>query len=161
MELKKSLKVNKQSCLNTLYKYIKPVVPAVMTFALLSCAIKPDLPTDLEGKAIIVLGFTADSAIPYDGGTLYTGLRISSLDDESIGPPSLGRYDYLLVDPGQHNLKGYCYWQLRGSLRMEDDLQEPAELSLDTKANTRYTIQSDIDEYKSRCHLSVIVTPHP
>ena len=125
-----------------------------------ACALGPTLPENLNGQSIVVLGFTADEAIPYDGGTLYTGLRISKIDGKPVGLPSLKKYDYRILPPGKHLLEGYCYWQLRSIHRFEDDLQEPAVIELETRPNTRYTLQSEIDEYKNRCEVSIVETPH-
>lgn len=124
------------------------------------CVTGPQLPAYLNGQAAIVLGFTADEAAPYEGGTLYTGLRIHTLDGNPIGPPSLKQYDFILVEPGKHVLQGYCYWQLRGVMGFKDDLQEPGEITLYAQANHVYTLQSSIDEYKNRCQLSVIERAH-
>lgn len=121
---------------------------------LVACAAGPQLPSDLQGQAVIVLGFTTLSAEPYEGGTLYTGFTLDTLDGQPVGP--LSRYQYKLVAPGQHRIEGSCYWQLRGTLRFEDDLQERGSLVLDTRPDVVYTIQSDIDEYKNQCRLNAV-----
>ncbi len=103
---------------------------------------------------MIVLGFTTDSAEPYEGGTLYTGFILSQLDGKPIEP--LTQYQSIMIEPGEHKLGGECYWRLRGTLDFEDDFTEPGSLTLTTLPDTVYTIQSDIDEYKHRCRLRVI-----
>lgn len=134
-------------------------IQGLACMSLLSCALGPTLPQSLNDKALVVLGFSADEAIPYDSGMLYTGLRITKIDGQSVGPSSMQKYDYRLLEPGKHILEGYCYWKLRSALRLEDDLQESAYIELETEPNTRYTLQSEIDEYKNRCEVRVVITP--
>ena len=118
------------------------------------CTTGPQLPPDLGGQSAIVLGFTTNSAGPYEGGTLYTGFILDTLDGTPITP--LTQYQYRLVTPGEHQLEGTCYWRLRGNLRLEDDIMERGSLVLTTQPDVVYTIQSDIDEYKNQCRLNVV-----
>ncbi|MBA55438.1 MAG: hypothetical protein CMK89_13365 [Pseudomonadales bacterium] len=126
----------------------------VSLVGLIACATGPQLPPNLAGQSAIVLGFTTSSAMPYEGGTLYTGFTLDTLDGTAITP--LSRYEYLLVAPGVHQLEGTCYWRLRGNLRFEDDILERGSLVLTTQPDVVYTIQSDIDEYKNQCRLNVV-----
>ena len=125
------------------------------------CASGPTLPADIQGKSLIVLGFTSNQAKPYEGGTLYTGMYINKLDGNLI-EPAMHLYDYRIVEPGSHIVEGHCYWRLRGDITLSyDDLNEPGKLVLTTRPNHRYTLQCEIDEYKNRCDISVVETPHP
>ena len=125
-----------------------------------SCTtIGPDLPQDLQGNSLIVLGFTANQSRPYEGGTLFTGLHINKLDGQPV-EPAMTMYDYRIVESGEHTVEGFCYWRLRGVLTLPDDLHEPGKLTIATKPNHRYTIQSHIDEYKNRCMLTTVETEH-
>ena len=127
----------------------------VTLMGLLGCNATPVVPQELAGQSLIVLGFSTQSAQPYEGGTLYTGFRMEQLDGEAIAP--LTRSQSILVAPGHHRLTGQCYWRLRGVLDFkQDDFTEQGALSLTTRPDTIYTIQSDIDEYKFQCTLTVI-----
>ena len=126
-------------------------------FVTSACQHYPTLPDDLQGQAAIVLGFNTESVEPYDGGTLYTGFWLESINGTPIEP--VGRYAVTFVAPGPTTLAGHCYWRLRGNLRFEDDLWEPGELTLTAEPNQVYTVQSNIDEYKSRCTLTVVTRP--
>lgn len=128
------------------------LIPGLLLIS--SCATGPQLPADLAGQSAIVLGFTTSSASPYEGGTLYTGFTLDTLDGTPI--PLLSRYQYRLVAPGEHRLEGTCYWRLRGNLRFEDDILERGSLLLTTRPDVVYTIQSDIDEYKNQCRLNAV-----
>jgi hypothetical protein len=120
------------------------------------CVTGPQIPKDLRGNGAIILGFTTDETMPYEGGTLNTGFRVNRLDGKAV---NLGKYDVVLVEPGHHEIKGHCYWRLHRISLDIDDLLEPAQLTLNVEANTHYTIQSEIDEYKTKCKLRVIETP--
>ena len=128
----------------------------ICAFCLWGCVTGPNIPQDLRGNGAIILGFTTDETKPYQGGTLNTGFRVNRLEGKTV---NLGKYDVVLVEPGHHHIKGHCYWRLRSMSMDVDDLLEPAQLTLSVVANTRYTIQSDIDEYKTKCKLRVIETP--
>lgn len=131
---------------------------ATITLALGGCAHDTGIPTDLDGQSLIIMGYRADKAEPYEGGMLYTGHRIDTLDGQLIGPPPMAKGDFTLVAPGKHTLEGYCFWQLRGVFHGVDDLQERGQLIITTLPNHIYTIQSDIDEYKVHCDLSAFVS---
>lgn len=124
----------------------------------LGCAGYPTLP-ELHGQSAVVLGFSTANAIPYEGGTLYTGFWLQAVDDQPIEP--ISRYGYLLLKPGEHRLQGNCYWRLRSVMSMEDDINEAGELRLLTRGDHVYTIQSDIDEYHHQCKLTVVERPQP
>lgn len=133
------------------------LIPGLLMIS--GCATGPQLPSDLGGQSAIVLGFTTRSAIPYEGGTLYTGFTLDTLDGTPIIP--LTQYQYRLVKPGEHRLEGTCYWRLRGNLKFEDDLLERGSLVLNTRPDVVYTIQSDIDEYKNQCRLNAVERATP
>ena len=134
-------------------RIVAQILLAVATICGSGCQTYPVLP-DLKGNAAIVLGFTTNSAQPYEGGTLYTGFHLTRLDGQPT--QTLSRYDYIIMEPGEHRVQGECYWQLRGVMRLDDDLLEAGELVMITRPDHIYTLQSDIDEYKSQCTLSVI-----
>lgn len=124
-----------------------------------SCASGPVLPSDLQGKAAIVMGFDTDTAKPYEGGTLYKGLLLERINDDTF-TPSLRRYDYRLIEAGQVTVAGHCFWRLRGAMwDRPEDLLEPGSLSWEAQPNHVYTLFADIDEYKARCVISYFDTP--
>lgn len=138
---------------------IRMVSIGLVAMGVTGCSTRPPLPEALQGQSLIVLGFTTNHAEPYQGGTLYKGFVMEALDGAPAGP--LSRDQYLLVAPGEHRISGHCYWRLRGVLSFdEDDFTEPGTLTLITRPDTRYTIQSDIDEYKYQCRLTVVETAH-
>lgn len=114
---------------------------------------------DLNGQSIIVMGYSAEMAVPYQGGMLHTGHVIDTVNGHRLDPPFLLKGDSLMLPPGEHLLEGVCFWQLRGTFNFPDDLQERGQLLLVTRPNHRYTIQSTIDEYKARCDLRFLETP--
>lgn len=121
-----------------------------------ACASAPEPPRDLQGNALVVMGFTTDETRPYEGGTLYTGLRIDTINGQSVGPIPLTRYDSRPVPPGKVSVDGYCFWRLR-TLPWDapPDLQEPAHLEWEAQSNHVYTLAVSIDEYKATCNLSL------
>jgi len=140
--------------------FLTQILALLTTLVLNGCAHHPSgVPTELNGQSLIVMGYRADKGVPYEGGMLYTGHRIDTLDDQLIEPAPMAKGDFKLVKPGEHVLEGYCYWQLRGVFHDVDDLQERGKLHLTTLPNHTYTIQSDIDEYKVKCTLSAFVSP--
>lgn len=136
--------------MNKIVAHFSPLGAALW---LIGCATYPELPP-LQGQAAIVLGYSTEQARPYEGGTLYTGFHLKQVDDMDIEP--LTQYSVYLLAPGEHRLRGDCYWQWRGLNRQEDDFSEPGELTLLARADHVYTLQSDLDEYKHQCRLTVI-----
>ncbi|NMH67133.1 hypothetical protein [Shewanella salipaludis] len=125
----------------------------LLCLGLLACAAGPQLPK-LNGKAAIVLGYSTEDSSLYEGGMLYTGLSIDELDGNPITP--LGKYDFLMLEPGDHRLGGHCYWRLRSVFAFEPDWREPATLALHLEADRIYTLHVSVDEYKFRCNLSAL-----
>ncbi len=124
-----------------------------------ACASYPELPADLQGKVAIVMGFDTDTAKPYEGGMLYTGLVLESINEQPLSP-ALGMYQYRLVEPGQVSVGGHCFWRLRGLLwDRPDDLWEPGQLSWQAEPNHVYTLSAAIDEYQNRCEISLFDRP--
>lgn len=141
------------SALYPLRTHSRVILITSMALAVCNCAHNESVPKELNGQSLIIMGYRADKGVPYEGGMLYTGHRIDTLDGKLIGPPSMAKGDFMLVDPGEHTLEGYCYWQLRGVFHGVDDLQERGQLTIKALPNHVYTIQSDIDEYKVKCDL--------
>ena len=136
---------------------MKPILRcSAIGFVILSgCATQPQLPADLAGNAAIVMGFATDSAQTYEGGTLYTGLILESINGEPL-EPGLRRYEYRLTTPGAVTVTGHCFWRLRGIFwEHHADLWEPGSLSWQAEPNHVYTLSADIDEYKNRCVISL------
>lgn len=134
--------------------YWKSVALAGSMIAASGCASGPVLPQDLQGRAAIVMGFATESAQPYEGGTLYKGLLLERVNDDTF-TPALRRHDYRLVEPGQVTVAGHCFWRLRGVMwDPPQDLLEPGTLTWEAKPGHIYTLFADIDKYKARCVIS-------
>jgi len=138
-------------------RFINKTIITVILGLCSACQINPVLPEKLNGQSLFIMGFTARESFPYEDGTLYTGMTIDTVNGEKLDVP-LQRFDTLTLPPGQHTFSGTCYWRLR-SMRLEDDLLEPAKITLDMKAETTYTLNVIIDEYKHFCDLSYVETP--
>lgn len=127
---------------------------------LCSCATYPELPADLQDQAAIVMGFGTNSAGPYEGGTLYTGLVLEQINGQPLDQPLL-QYQYRLVNPGIVSVSGHCFWHLRGlPWDKPDDRWEAGSLTWEAQPNHVYTLSADIDEYKNRCEISYFDKAH-
>ncbi len=117
------------------------------------CQTSPNFPDDLNGKTAVVMGYSTDLAEPYEGGTLYTGMWIDKINGEELATP-LKHYDIHILEPAHYQFDGTCFWRLRGNMRLEDDLYEPATYAIEMKADTFYILGVEIDEYKIVCDVS-------
>ncbi len=123
------------------------------------CQIGPELPKSLDGQAVLVMGYSTDFSEFARGGSVATGFILDTVNDELL-EPSLGLYEFIKLQPGQINFSGHCFWRFRGGGFADNDLWEPGQLSFEAKADHRYTVSVQIDEYKARCNLKVIETRH-
>lgn len=116
----------------------------------------PELPENLDGDAVIVMGYATSQVDSYDdGGTLYTGFRMEAINGGSVGEKPLKTYDFRRVKAGKVAVSGYCYLRVRGEIwNAPDDLKEPGSLEWVAKPNHVYTLFSYIDDYKNKCELS-------
>ena len=136
-------------------RFIALIASGLLVSSLTGCASPPKPPQTLNGSAQLVMGFTTDEARPYEGGTLYTGLRIESINGQSVGSVPLSRYDTRLIPPGKTSVDGYCFWRLRTMpWNAPPDLKEPAHLEWQAQPDHVYTLYINIDEYKATCNLS-------
>lgn len=124
----------------------------ILFLVVAGCASRPQLPSDFQGKAAIVMGYSTDWVEGDHGGNVYTGMRLDKLNGIALAEP-LARYDYVLVDPGDVRVQGECWWRLRGTMTMEDDLLEAVDYHFIAKANYIYTLSLQVDDYKAECRV--------
>lgn len=121
---------------------------------LCGCVSGVQLPSDLQGKVALVMGYSTDWVEGDRGGNVYTGMTIDSINGEALSAP-LNLYDYQLLPPGEIRVQGHCWWRLRGTLAMEDDLLEPVDYRFVAKSDHVYTLSLQMDDYKAKCQVDV------
>ena len=139
---------------------MKNCLIGALLISIAGCAHYPDLSelvmSDTSHEAIIVMGYSTKLVSQYEGGSAYSGMFITHINEKSVGALPLERYDYRPVPAGTVVIKGACYWYVRGDIwNGPDDLNEPVYFQWDAQPNYVYTLSIAIDEYDPVCRVSL------